>query len=139
MTRRWVTTREAVAWAFAAIGVISLIGALLFGLASQASITSQIQQERARNVRDACVGQNKRHDDTLHGIDLLTLKRVAGPRAILNVPPGQVKVRLEAVLAQVPAAQRKQIEQSLSGTAYIIDRLAPKQDCVARVKSQVGQ
>lgn len=131
MLKRLAAFRGIFAWLFA-------LGGLCLLIYNVAHAPVQIQHERARNIRDACEGQNKRHDDTLHGIDVLTLKRLAGADAADGLKPDQVKLRLGIVLAHLPAAQRKQVEQSLSGTAYIVDRLAPKHDCDAVVRSQVS-
>jgi hypothetical protein len=76
----------------------------------------KIQGERARNVQDNCEQVNQRHDNTIVALDgvLDQARKTAGP------------------------AQRKQIQQSRAATVLLIDALAPKRDCNALVRRQVG-
>jgi esterase/lipase len=79
-------------------------------------LAQQIQDERARNVRDNCEQVNERHDNTVATLDglLARARKGASPQ------------------------QRKQIQQSRASTLLLIDALAPRRDCEALVRQQVG-
>lgn len=110
--RRSIELKAALAWGFAGFGVLTMIGAFLIVVVLLSDTTSQIQAERARNVRSACEAQNARHDNTIRQVDRL--------------------------IAEAPPSRRARAGAGRAGTVLIIDALAPRRDCDALVKSQVG-
>lgn len=79
------------------------------------ALADQIQQERARNMRDGCVAINQRHDDSI--------------------------TKLRVILEQTVAAgrSRERAEQGFKSTVFLIDALVPKRDCERLVREQVGK
>lgn len=72
----------------------------------------EIQDERARSVRDSCEEVNRRHDSTIATLDKL--------------------------LAKLPPSQRGRAKSNRDGTVLLIEALAPKRDCEALVRRTVG-
>lgn len=76
-----------------------------------------IQHERADSIRRACIEQNARHDATVATLDRLLAER----------------------MNEVPPARRAQLRDSRRFTVLLIDALAPKRDCSARVAESVSR
>jgi hypothetical protein len=121
------------------------------------ALVHQINAERARNVRDGCVGQNQRHDGTVLTVDKLLLQAVAiqerekvsdATRRKLDELAKAGRAARSDRVAQglllqarklVSPVLRQQIDQSRGQTVLLVDSLAPRRDCVALVRSQVGR
>lgn len=76
-----------------------------------AAIVKQNELTRRQSIRDSCQEQNERHDDTLDAID---------------------KILHDAV--KDGKITKAQADGSKAQNAFLIDRLAPKRDCEARVE-----
>ena len=115
---------------------------------------ARIQIERARDVRDACEGQNSRHDKTIMVLDqqlaqiylaakggdadqdkvrALTKRAKA---AKTNQEARAVVLDAEKLLGKRVAAE---MEQGRAPNAFLIDALAPVRDCDQLVHDTVGR
>jgi hypothetical protein len=96
-----------------AVVVVLSIWALQ-GRANDRDQIRAIQEERIGNIRDNCVETNRRHDATIAALD----------------------ARFVQLAASASAKERQQLQASRDFTVSLIDALAPKDDCAARVRDQ---
>jgi len=97
-----------------------------------------IQDERADAIMRTCEDQNHRHDRTTATLDRLLLERVLRRRVAPGAPAAEVTYRLLAELKRAPSPLRMRLVVSRASTQLLIDALAPRQDCEARVQRFVG-
>lgn len=97
--------RTRLSYGFGLLGVVLALGSPIYALHA-------IDTERARNTRDACVDQNRRHDATLH--------------------------ELRRLVAKLPPKRQAQAKHDMKGTVLLINALAPHQNCDDLVKRRVG-
>lgn len=123
-----------------AVAVLATVAcvASAIGFFSARSALRQVNDERARNTLRSCQEVNARHDATVDTINRLTLERLTGRPVPRSVPPAEVKARLAAAIRRADVRTRAQLQQSADSTALVVRSLAPKRDCAALVKRQVG-
>jgi len=100
----------------AAVALAAALGAIGVAVLSGNERSEDIQASRAENVLSACREQNARHDATVTTLDQL----------------------LADAAHTASPARRRQLAQSRTSTVLLIDALAPKRDCLARVRELVG-
>lgn len=99
----------------ALIAAVSLVGSgylLASGTSDAQDLAQQIQRERKRNVLESCQEINRRHDNTIAALDLL--------------------------IAKLPPSRRERARQGRASTVLLIEALAPKRQCEAFARRQVG-
>lgn len=104
--------------------LMALIVAAVIGIARQASEAQRLAKDDARiaflvqrvetvrtlAIREACVAQNRRHDQTIIVLDHLLKERLVGH-------------------GRAPESVRVERERTRQATVLLIDALAPKQNC----------
>jgi hypothetical protein len=108
--------RNLIVWFFASLAALLAIGSLTVGVLLNHASTEQIQQERVRNTRAACLDLNARHDAALK----VTYQLLAHPA----VPPSR-KLTVEQTQKRNDALNRW------------IGALVPKRDCDALVLKSI--
>lgn len=96
--------------------------------AAEAVVLAQrIQQQRVENIRNNCVDQNIRHNNTVEALGTL-------------YDGAAIKIREDdSTPVQNKQAQLRQLREGQARTTFIIDSLVPVRDCEALVKDQTGQ
>jgi hypothetical protein len=99
----------------AAVATGVLLTACLFiagtALVKTNSTTHQIQNERARSVRENCEQVNDRHDHAIETLDRL--------------------------IAKAPPSRRQRAIQNRAATVLLLDAIVPKRDCERLVRQSV--
>lgn len=98
-----------------AVGVIANSGSTVLLFGANAARVDQINEERADNIRRACVETNGRYSKTVAELDRLLAVRTRG----------------------MNREQLKAVEASRAATVVLIASLAPRRDCDRLVASQV--
>lgn len=95
--------------------IMTTAGVLLASVAILLSVIlfAQVQRSREENVRNACVGQNERHDDA---VNFFLTSPLFQPKTKLT--PAQEKVRVKTIEA-------------------FVQTLLPHENCAERVRRQV--
>lgn len=116
------------------VAVLAIVGA---GVMATLALYG-IQGERADAITRTCNDQNHRHDRTTSTLDRLLLERVLRQRVAPVTSPADVTYRLLAELKRAPSPLRTRLVVSRASTQLLIDALAPRQNCAARVERFVG-
>lgn len=114
---------------FTALCVLVMANAVVTPL-----LWTKIQRSRQESVRQSCQELNERHDSTLAAYDRILLARLLESSVDANVPPAEVNRRLVAAMQRLPRNRRMQVEQARVSIAFVIQALAPRRDCEARVR-----
>lgn len=109
--------RGLVAFGIMSLGVI--LGLVGYGLLlnKQGDLLAQFKETRKEFVRDSCLAQNKRHDNTIAKLNTLSAKSIKQRKT---------------------ATGRKRAEDGRVATIGLIDALAPKQNCKKLAAVSVG-